>query len=1362
MTQKLHTINVCDMIKHPTPYSSFGRFVAERRIAAGHKLQSTFAKAVESTQQTVSRWEAGLSRPRIGQMAQLARVLELDDAGTNRLLEVAGYAASPAVTPFDTPFPVERLSPESFERFIADVVALLHPDADVSRQGGQGHDQSGTDVLATFGDGRKLSWQCKRVEQFGPQKVTTAIKKHTVTATEAYLALSCIASPAARAALAGHAGWHMWDRDDLSRLVRSLPIEAQRRLVRIYFRGQELALLGEPADRTWETPDEFFAALSNPDDAFNHEWPLIGREELIADLSAALADPTFRVVLMSGGGGSGKSRILKHVLSQCGTTLPGWTPLLLTRDGELSKQGLEELGDRKLLLVIDDAHDRVDLASVFEFSALHRERVKLLLALRPYGLSHVKAQASAFSLVGPNIKDVALLPLTLAQSEQLAAEVLRQKKAPEDSARSIAQFTRDCPLATVMGAQVVAAGNIHPSVMHSEEVFRRTLLGRFESVIAGRFGQSGDAPALQALLRFVALAQPIAIDDERLLAAFGKLQHLPAFEVSRLMKALVQGGVLFQRGNRYRLAPDVLGDYLVEAHCVAEAGASSGYAEAVLELVGPAYLENVVLNLGRMDWRRTDFQTDTSQLLDAIWRGLVPSDRYADPTVKAVKGIAYYQPRRAIAFAESIMDDKDYRDDVGEIARYAAYNQRHLAKALDLLWRLGRDDDRPLNAHPQHGIRVMGELAEPTPDKPKDYIEEILRFGLDLARDPSAWTHHYSPFDFLKSILSTEGHSTESNGLTISFSPFFINPEWSRDLRAPLVAFAVDALSDPDIRKAVAAAKVLHDALTFPRGMFGSHAEPKLIEQWTSQFADTLKLLAQKVGTSSLDSLVNFELGRAVAWLGGHGPQELAPLAANVRRQLTGSLDDRTDRVLLDGWGMDDRLADNDGHELRWAKYVTDLAAELEQAHPVPDDLLRFLEGRLRRIVATHENISGAFILLQQLMDRDPRFASAVVDSALAQPDSLSVRFAGTALARVLRSDHEAGRKAIAAYVASGSPDLGWAAGTAYMAQNYDEPWLGPQDEELLSQILKSEHNVVLEAGARAVRSLAVADPAMAARLIDGMSVPSASVADELATVFEFGPGALPLAVLGDAQVQNLLDRLEPLPEMDGHWLKRLMARLSESFPIETADFFMRRVETASADDRSVYMRPVNDGPWIHNNEERLRFRKSGAGPALMRKVAQWMKANAGRKGLFNYYARGLFEAMFGPLDDEVIGFLRQWLQQAQREDVLLLAGIVREGGEQVVFAFSDFVGELLARARQIDQRTYELVRGELYAGAVSGSRSGTPGQPFPQDVKMKADAERQLSALPTYSPAYSLYENILRHAESSIASQLADREDLE
>lgn len=1358
LTTRRHTFNVCDMISSPT-FAAFGRFLAERRVAAGFKHQSGLAKVVGSTQQTVSRWEAGLSRPRIGQMSELATALRLSVEETDTLTRLAGYMASPAVTSFDEPFPVDRLSPESFERFTSDLVSMLFPDADVHRLGDRGHAQEGTDVVATTRDGRKLSFQCKRVEQFGPQKVQAAIAKHSAPADDAYLVLSCIASPAARAVVPNGANWHVWDREDLSRKVRSLPRDNQRRLVRIYFPGQELALLGEPANSAWETPKEFFAAQSHADDVFTHEWPLVGREEALAECASALADPATRVILLSGGGGTGKSRILKHILEQSPPV--GWTPLLLTRDGEITKQGLTELGGRKLLLVVDDAHDRADLRVLFEFSALHRDRIKLVLALRPYGVDHVRAQASGFSLVGAAAREVVLKPLTLEQAEQLALEVLTKRNGPKDAAKAIAELTLDSPLATVMAAQVVATEGVSPAFIHNQEVFRRTLLGRFEKVVAGQFAEGSDAVKLRDLLRFVALVQPIAIDDRRLLVAFGDLQGLPEYEVSRLLRVLVQGGVLFKRGNRYRLAPDVLGDYLVEAQCVSASGASTGYAEAVLERAGDAYIENILLNLGRMDWRRTNYQTDASPMLDGVWGKLRATEAYGDPHVKAVKAIAYYQPRRALAFAQSISDRQRYRDDVGEIARYVAFNQRHLAPAANVLWQLGRDDPRALNSHPQHGIRVLSELAEPQPNKPKDYVAEILRFGINLAREPESWTHHYSPFDFLKSVLSTEGHETSSDGRAISFSPFFISPEWAKDLRTQLITVAVETLSDPNTKKAVRAAQLLHDAVRYPMGMFGTSAGKDLINLWTGQFEVTLVMIQQKVAADPLDGVVKFELSRDLAWLSGHGSPKVRKLAKAIASSLRDNLEDRTERVLLDGWGMEDRLANGEGHEKRWGALMAQLRSDLKAAHPDPEGLRHYLEQLLKHIAAVHTESHGAHVLIDSLMDEWPAFAIAVLDNSLTDGGSATARFAGGALARVLRENRERGRAYAAAFWAAKRRDLGWSIGVAYGAQRYDESWANEFDEGILRQLLTSDDEGVVLAGVRALRSVAEGAPALAAKLIVSINIPSAQVADELATIFEFelGTTALPLTALDTAEVVALLGKLEPLPELDGHWLKRFIARISAAYPSECAAFFMRRVEAASEPDAAQRMRPVNHGPWVNSRDERLAFRRSPNAAVLMLEVARWMKEKSTQRGVFSYYARTLFESMFGPVDEEVVAFLGQWLQQAQEQDVLLIAGIVREADEAFVFDFQPFVSELLARANQVSAKTHQLVQSELYAGALSGMRSGTVGEPFPQDLSLKAKAEAILGTLPSYSPAYPLYQAILQHADAAISRSREDGE---
>ena len=75
-----------------------------------------------------------------------------------------------------------------------------------------------------------------------------------------------------------------------------------------------------------------------------------------------------------------------------------------------------------------------------------------------------------------------------------------------------------------------------------------------------------------------------------------------------------------------------------------------GYAERVFDATGEAYLENLVVNLGKLDWRRSNGDASNSRLLDGVWAKLVPTHEYGDPHLKAVLGVAFYQPVRALKF----------------------------------------------------------------------------------------------------------------------------------------------------------------------------------------------------------------------------------------------------------------------------------------------------------------------------------------------------------------------------------------------------------------------------------------------------------------------------------------------------------------------------------------------------------------------------------------------------------------------------------------------------------------------------------------------------------------------------------------
>src|SRR5580704_5687835 len=178
------------------PYVELGTLLSELRQKAGIAQQSQLAELIKTSQQTVSRWEAGSSRPRAREIPLLARVL---GTKAEELLVAAGYAPKTTVTSFDKPFPVDGLSSESFERFSQSALEYLYPDAVVHAVGGQGHTQEGADIEVALPNGTCHTYQCKRVMQFGPRDVDKAVQAHNNReSAKRFILLSRIASPRTR------------------------------------------------------------------------------------------------------------------------------------------------------------------------------------------------------------------------------------------------------------------------------------------------------------------------------------------------------------------------------------------------------------------------------------------------------------------------------------------------------------------------------------------------------------------------------------------------------------------------------------------------------------------------------------------------------------------------------------------------------------------------------------------------------------------------------------------------------------------------------------------------------------------------------------------------------------------------------------------------------------------------------------------------------------------------------------------------------------------------------------------------------------------------------------------------------------
>lgn len=1318
------------------PYLALGEMIAAARVAVGLASQGELAVRLRVTQQSVSRWEAGTHRPKADQLAAISQIANADISLLRRL---AGYDLLP-VQSFVEPFPVDRLDPVTFEVFIADLAQALYPSGQVRRVGGTGHDQDGIDVEAWI-ERRRVVWQCKRMNRFGPAEVNAVVKAFTGQADRKILALSRVASPQAAAALRAAPDWELWDKDDISRKIRTLPVEAQERLVDIFFRGQRQALLGRPEPGPWRASQDFFRPFDSQDLAFSHGWALLGREEEMARLEQALEAPPPTVVVLSAAGGMGKSRLLKALSDVIAAARPQVVMRFLLGAEDATRANLETLGRGEKILVVDDAHDRDGLGVLLAFAADRTNNTRLLLATRPYSLHRIRREAAVHGLSDPVVVDLA--PLSRKDLEALAGQVLEGAGAPVAWADAIVEASGGSPLFVSMAAKVMAKDRVAPELTKNASAIRDLVMGKFARVITGDLGQKGDERLHRDVLEILALVQPFHPQDPQLLGLLAQLKAIDQETAARVLRTFVEGGVIFPRGAQFRLMPDVLGDYLIEDCCLV-AGGLSAFARRALDEMPPSLLPNVMVNLGRLDWRLNDGDTRQSTLLDSVWHRLQGIDNDWDRRLNAVKAVAIFQPRQALAFAANMARLGRAQRVLPDILRNIAYTEGHFVEVARLLWMLGRDDKREQGPNPSHAIRVLAELGDYQRQKPLRYNREALAFALNLADDDRQWGGHATPLDLLRPFLSTEGSTTRSEGRTFSVSGFVVDHEVVRPLRQQVINKLLALLDHPRVSIARRAAAMFEAALRGPIGIMGATAPEGGLDSLNAEFAQTLEQLRLRV-VAGLRPIVAMELAKVAAWHARHARPNVAQVAQAVMDQLPIDSDFQLLCALGDGYGK--VFVDMRDPELwreNYRVWIEGVIVSLEHAYPEAEPRRDRLEALLRDLADAGAKVEAAHTLVALLLGRDLAFAHAMIDDALLRGGSATRRFAGQALQAVLAQDRAVGLTLAERFVRTEAPDLSVAAAEGYLG--FGEP-LSASDERLLRGLLASHTYAVVAAAARAAWSLRKAEPEQVLSLLLSANITvDGKLVDEIAlwlTSSEHGG----LDLLDQDQATQLLQRLTPVPQLEGFWIDKLLAELSFRFPFQTAAFFITRVEMA-ARTNDYQFRPINHGPYA---QEQLRFLEAPEGAAVVEQVWDWLQAHRDRDWFFQDAATTLFEAMFLFDDTALAAFLTPRLDTAIATDLELMGRLAAKTQPSFIFNQPDFVIGFLERVQAVDPGLLEEAVGHFVASAVSGVRGGDLGEPTPEDLFQLEGAERVLAGLSMISPAYLVYDRARRDALANI-----------
>ena len=1330
-------------------YQQLGEAIIRARTGVGLMNQRDLAFRLSISQQTISRWEAGTHRPRLEQIADLAAALKLKTGDVSRM---AGYTPVPTVGAVQ-PFPIEHLDPVTFEYFTADVVQRLHRGAEVRRAGSSGHKQDGLDVLAVLPDGRRLGFQCKRAAKFGPAEVKRAVKAYTAEADEKVLVLSRVASPQTAEAVSRAHGWSLWDSDDLSRIVRGLPMHDQEQLVDLYWPGQRQALLGRAEPGPWLSAEDFFRPYDGREKPFSHSWGLYGRELEQDQLLQAIAAPG-PLTLLVAPGGMGKSRLLKTVVQSVAAAEPAAVLRFLSNTATLTAQSLEDLGPGPKILVVDDAHDRDGLGILFEFASDPARQVRLVLATRPYAKDRILGEAAVYGVSASN--RIPLDRLSKARLTELAREILGQFGAPTEWAEPIAHASGDSPLFVAMVSRVIALEQVSLESARTNDDVRQYIQGKFAVVMEGDLAARGEEHIHRAVLEVLAVVQPFNLDDAQVRDLIIEVRDLEKDQVSRTLRVLVDGGVAFKRGPSCRLMPDVLGDFLIERACLDSQGGLSSFAIRLLEAMPTSLLKNALVNLGRLDWRRSEGDTANSRLLDAVWRSFDDIVENWDPRLDAIKGVALYQPHQALEFITRLAQRGLRLAVFDDIARNIAYSGSLFDDILSLLWDLAHGD--PDRDKPGHGnpAKVLADLGEINQRNPTWFAETVAEYGLKLSEDEDNWASEPSPLSVLKPIMNVEGIHTEAVGHNINMSAFYVNYDFVQPWRQKVIARAIALLSHANPRVAADAAAFFESALQTPIGAFNSGPPDGLRAALNAEFAQTLKSLARAL-KAGIHPVAALGLASSAHWHARHGVGPVKTAARAVMKALPTDLRFRTLTALADGWGqIYVPIVDATTWQADLEGWLQSIADTIDVEHPEPQARCAYIETALDDLARAGQATNSGHMLIGALARSDLRFSRALLEDSLAHPEGLLRQYSALALNALLQHSELEGRLLAQRLLASDDDELIGAVAGGYGGLGRQP---NPEDVEIFKSVLASAKPFVVSRAITALLQWRGGDPRVKLDLLLSANMGHAQIADDLAMVLRAGEKDL-WEIFGRADADRVLAALEPVPKLNGHWINELLAMLSFKFPDESANFFMRRAEAAAAAD-SYEIRPANFGPY---SQKRLRFLETSAGVASLGRVWTWLTQNTERGSVFDYAASSIFEAMFAFDDQALVDFFGPILPTATSSSLRQIAGLLRRARPTFVFSQTAFVLSFLRRCQTVDPDLVEHAVIQLYASATSGVRSGQAGKPMPRDLQDVAQADLVLAKLSRLDPAHRLYTIIKASAQRSIdetleASKLLEEE---
>lgn len=1064
----------------------------------------------------------------------------------------------------------------------------------------------------------------------------------------------------------------------------------------------------------FETVDGFFRPFLDASKIFNHSYPLIDRNHYLDRLAAFVASPE-RISILSGRGGIGKSKIFKEGLSRIEAADEALRVRVLEDIGGFDRSVLEDLPDGRVMLAVDDTHKMKsdDLMALLSWARRHSDHVQLVLTTRPYGVPDIRQSLldSRFTseelLILPE-----LAPMTRLEMIELASEVLGEAHA--HLADRLVEITGDSPLVTVVAARLLVLEQIDPRQLVDAERAQDEIFGRFRDVLLGHLSTEVDPARARDALDLVSAIGPLRAYHGPLMERAATFLGVSVDQLHRSLSVLADAGALVLIGGTYRVTPDLLSRFVLKKAAVVPTGVSTGYADRMFETFSDLATEELLTNL--VDILPGEVLRFARVLVE---RGDIHAP---EPSLEAILEGTPDHPAKVLP----------------RILRTLCSEQQFRRDALDLLWKLGRDDPRSPHQNVDHPIRVLQELADIEVGKEQTVYDDILTAVEHWIGEPNAYAHRFSPLDVLDRLLKKEASEVRQEGERITWQEYPVSSTTFGSVRRRSLRLLVQQSRSSDSVIQYRALTSLLDAIWRPFEVDARRVGEQEAAARTREnqiiFA-AIRELIDRTGSRVITCAVERALRPAV----GRAP---VGNMADPHRQLLDILpadfDAKLVRYMWHGWSQHDFFTDEEGWDERRdaaSREIVDVVQRLVDVEGDAAGVKTRLEEELARIRQHGVTDAHPGYVLETIAKQHPDLALQLSGLIIADPSSSLAGYLLTLLITAWDRDRAGVRRAIEGALAA--PNALILAGVAITLANLGR--LEEQERGVVRILAKRSEPAIVQGVLRALRRFppeATAEVDEIAALVDIGGNPR--LADELcedyATRAKTG--------LSEALWRMLEGKLVPVDDLppSGSPTHDLIDVLLQTRPSEAVGFFVERMryETSGAHSGEHRYRSV---PYASLAEFSSGDMDPEARRAALMRIGELM---IDPEGLPRHRIVELFEILSNGFDVVSLHVLEQLIADEGRYGVQQVASLLGGAPETIAFDRPDFVARLLEAARAAGPDVLETMQSRLISRATSGGGFVEIGEPRPHLVALKRQAEAVAAAVPNESLIRSFYDELV------------------